>query len=273
LVRGCDAVFHAAAFLKYGQAFRREHQRVNVEGTSVVAQACRRAGEARLVHVSSVAAIGLPEAGVPVDETFSFNADANRLSYHRSKRDAEVRVFEEIARGLDGVLVNPSSIVGPYEKGFRGANVPEGVRRRRIVPYFVGGTNVVHVDDVVEGMLAALQEGEPGQRYILGGENLSWHRMAQIAAEELGVRRTFVPVIRPVTAAAAWAGTVAGRLGRPARFNPDVHRLASRRQYYDSTKATAVLGYAHRQYREVVREYLDGDGTPSRARAVNAPAR
>jgi dihydroflavonol-4-reductase len=256
LVRECDAIFHAAASIRYGQEMSGEHQRVNVHGTRVVAEACRRVASARLIHVSSVAAIGVPEGRRPAAEDFAFNADG--LSYHRSKADAEAAVLEEVGRGLDAVIVNPASILGPWHRSYRGSEVPMAVSRRRIVPYFVGGTTVAHVADVVDGILAALEHGRRGERYILGGENLSWRRMAEMAAEELGVRRVFAPLPPPLPAALARARGVAARFGRPASFSSDSVQLVSRYQYYDSSRARTELGYSPRGYREIVRDYLGG---------------
>ena len=247
LVGGCDAVVHAAALLTYGERLAAEHERVNVEGTRVVCDACRSAGVGRLLHVSSVAALGIPGDGPPANESFSSSVDG--LSYHGSKRHAEEIVASAVAEGLDAVVVNPSSLQGPFGGTFRGDRVVIGVRRRRVVPTFVGGVNVVHVEDVVAGAVAALANGRSGERYILGGENLTWRRMAEIAAEELGVRRVFVPVPSPVTAAAS-------RLAA-ARFSRDRHLLGSRHLYFDSGKAQAELGYRYRPYREIVREYLE----------------
>lgn len=257
LIAGCDAVVHAAGSIRQGRAFRDENKRVNVLGTSVVARACKRAG-VPLLHVSSVAAIGVPDGLVPVDETFRWNMEADRLSYHHSKRIAEGVVLDAVADGLEAVIVNPSSMLGPCGSKFRGSEVPDGVQRRRFVPYFVGGTNVVHVDDVVEGILSALRDGRNGHRYILGGENLSWRELAEIAADELGVRRAFVPVPPAAYAAAVSAGGLASRLVGARKVAPDRYWLGSRHLYYDSAKARTELGYGHRTYREIVREYVEG---------------
>jgi dihydroflavonol-4-reductase len=241
LVAGCDAAVHAAAVLTYWRGAAAAHRRVNVEGTAVVAAAARAAGVARLVHVSSVAAL---------DEDPS-------LSYHASKRDAERVVLDEVERGLDAVIVRPATIHGPHRETFRGARLVEGVRRRRVVPHYRGGTSIVHVDDVVDGTLRALERGRTGERYVLAGENHTWRALAQIAAEELGVRRTFVPVPRTATALAALVGETASRFtGRRPPLTRDTHLAASRFLYYDSEQAVRELDYHFRPYREIVREYL-----------------
>ncbi len=256
LVRGCHAVFHAAALIRYARSLAADHERVNVDGTRIVAAACRRVSSVRLVHVSSVAAIGVPAGERAFDEETAFNA--HELPYHRSKHRAETAVLQEVAAGLDAVIVNPGSILGPWRGGYRGSELSARVARRLVVPYFVGGISTVHVADVVEGMMAALDAGRRGERYILAGENLSWRAMARIAAEEQGIRRVFVPLLRPLPEALACARAVLATRGRPGDFGLDSARLSRVHLYYDSTKARDELGYRPRPYREIVRDYLSG---------------
>jgi dihydroflavonol-4-reductase len=266
LVDGCDAVVHAAAVITYWRGAGREHERVNVDGTRAVAEACRAGGVQRLVHVSSVAAVTATGAGVPADERTPFDTAGTPLSYHESKRRAEDVVAEAIEGGLDAVVVNPASLQGPYGTGFRGSGLIEGVRSRPLVPYFRGGTSIVHVDDAVSGIVGALERGRTGERYILAGENHSWRRLAEIAADLLRVRRMFIPVPSIVTAAAAAAGEArAARTGQRPRFTRDTHVASYQFLYYDSGKAARELGYHFRPYREIAREYLDSHTRPTGA--------
>jgi dihydroflavonol-4-reductase len=256
-VCGQQIVIHAAALV--GFAPPEAHSRVNEGGTRNIVAACRRLGVERLVHISSVAAIGIPEdRRRPADEAFAFNLDGSGLGYNISKRRAEELITRAVAEGLDAVMVNPSSIKGPQGRYFRGGELPDGVRRRTVVPCFSGGTNVVHVDDVVDGVLAALSHGRTGERYILGGENLTWREMAGMAADLLGIRRTFVTVPSFVTGAAVQLGPAVQALtGNPPKFTYDVHFCANRFLFYDSRKAAAELGFKPRPYAEILRQYLD----------------
>jgi dihydroflavonol-4-reductase len=257
-VESQEIVIHAAALVGYAPT--KAHDAVNEGGTQNIVTACRRLGVERLIHVSSVAAIGIPEnRWRPADEDFAFNLEGSGLRYHISKRRAEQVVAQAAAQGLDAVIVNPSSINGPHGERFRGGELPDGVRRRPFVPCFSGGTNVVHVDDVVDGVLAALHRGRAGERYILGGEDLTWREMAGIAADLLGVRRVLVPVPAVVTGVAAWMRRAIEPLTRdPPRLTYDVHFCANRFLYYDSRKAAGELGFKARPYAEIIRQYLDG---------------
>jgi dihydroflavonol-4-reductase len=252
-------VIHAAALV--GSAPAAVHAVVNETGTRNVAVACQRHGVERLVHVSSVAAVGIPEdRRQPADEGFAFNLEGSPLGYHLSKRRAEQAIARAAAEGLDAVIVNPSSIKGPHGRYFRGGEIPNAVRRRPVVPCFSGGTNIVHVGDVVDGVLGALRRGRTGERYILGGENLTWRQLARTAADLIGVRRVFVNVPAIMTEAAALSGRAMERLtGHRPRVTDDVHFCASRFLFYHSGKAVKELDFRPRPYAQIVREYLDGE--------------
>src|SRR5262249_32956674 len=187
---------HAAAVISSWSGHAPDHQGVNVEGTQHIVEACRRSGVQRLVHVSSVAAVALDAGNGPADESASFGPEAEELSYNASKRRAEDAVADGVQRGLDAVIVNPGSLHGPNGAEFRGSGLIEGVRGRKVVPYFGGGTSIAHVDDVATGVLLALERGRTGERYILSGENHSWRELAEITSETLGVRRVCVRVPR-----------------------------------------------------------------------------
>lgn len=268
--RGQDAVVHAAASRERGAPAADTIMRVNVEGTRQVVTACLRHG-ARLLHVSSTAAIGIPlDRNHPADETFTFNLEGCGLPYHVSKHLAEQEVQRGVARGLDAVIVNPSEIHGPFGTGFRGSAVPGRIERSRFVPCFPGGLCVVHVEDVVDGLVAALARGGRGERYILGGENLTHRELAAIAARALGLRRTLVTLPRWVTWLAATASRSATALaGRPV--GRDVHHLTDRFFFYDSAKARRALGFRPRPYVEIAREYAARAG--SAGRPAGAPVR
>ncbi len=256
-VRGREVVIHAAGHLDQSQRLASLQYAVNVEGTRNVVAACRASGVRRLVHLSSVAAVGIPrDRHRPADETFVFNLEQSGLHYPVSKKHAEDAVLHGVSQGLDAVIVNPSAICGPFRRGFRGGEVPAKVLRSTVVPYFLGGRNVVHVRDVVEGTLGALAHGRAGERYILGGENLTWREMSHIAAEILRCRRVFVPVPSLVTAAAAVLEPLGTLVGRRPRITYAVHYAASRFWFYDCSKATRELGYTARPYRGIVTEYL-----------------
>lgn len=255
-VEGVDSVIHAAADVSDWGRDVSTQMRVNVDGTRHVAQACLAQDVRRLVHVSSVGAIGIPgDALHPADETFHFNLEGSGLTYHLSKRRAEEEVLAQVARGLDAVIVNPSSLKGPDGRHYRGAEIVRSVRRARVVPYFTGGICVVHVEDVARGILAALERGESGERYVLGGDNLSFRMLAERAARAVQLERWFVPFPPVLTGLAGGLLEPWGRMRkRRPRFTYAMHFCAQRFQFYDSAKARTALGYTPRDFDAILEE-------------------
>jgi dihydroflavonol-4-reductase len=253
-VRDRDCVVHAAADTNYWRQDPERQMRVNVEGTRNVAQACRVERVARLLHVSSVAAVGIPtDPAQPASEEFQFNLQNSGLIYHLSKRRAEDEVMEETKRGLGAVIVNPASVTGPQ----RIAGLIASARRAYLVPCFSGGNCVVDVSDVVQGIASAMERGRVGERYILGGENLTFRAMAEKAAAALNLSRRFVSIPPALTglAAAVWEPWARWR-NRPPKFAYMVHYCANRFMFYDSGKARRELNYEPRDFDAMLREAL-----------------
>jgi dihydroflavonol-4-reductase len=257
-VDGNDVVIHAAAHLAYWGRQKDIQNKVNIEGTKNIVEACLKKGIKKLIHVSSVAAIGIPENGqAPANENFRFNLESSPLNYHISKKRAEELVQQAFERGLNAVIVNPGSIWGEFGDKFRGAEVAQKVRHNRLVAYFTGGLCVVHVEDVVEGILAALARGKSGERYILGGENVSQKTIAELAAREQNLERLFVPVPKAVTwLAAAVLESAAWVSRRRPRITFITHYNASRFHYYDSSKARKELQFSPRDFKTILNECL-----------------
>jgi len=253
-VRGSNYVIHAAANMNYWRGDEERQMKVNVEGTRNVAATARESGVTRLLHVSSVAAVGLPvDPQCPAGEDFPFNLENSGLTYHISKRRAEECVLAEVARGLDAVIVNPASIQGRN----RTAGLLRSVRRRAFVPCFSGGNCIVDVQDVVEGIVAGLRRGEKGQRYILGGENLTFRMLGEKAASALSLKRRFVTIPPIVTGLCATILEPWGRMrNRPPKMTYMMHYCANRFQYFDSGKARKHLGYAPRDVDAILAEYV-----------------
>jgi dihydroflavonol-4-reductase len=227
---------------------------VNVEGAINVVKACKAESVKRLLHVSSVAAVGLPDSPqLPANENFEFNLQNSGLIYHISKRRGEAEVMREVASGLNAIIVNPASVTD--------ANRIEGlfasVRRFPVVPCFSGGNCVVHVTDVVEGIIAALERGRVGHRYILGGENLTFRAMGKKAAKALNLSRMFVLIPPIVTGlAAAVLEPLARRRNSPPKVSHMVHYCANRFMFYDSNKAHLELNYRPRNFDAILMDAL-----------------
>jgi dihydroflavonol-4-reductase len=246
-VHGCDAVFHLAALYSYARAHARAMQAVNVDGTRAVLDAAARAGVRRVVHTSSCATCG-PVAGRAATEADEPPAWELAVPYKRTKLEGERLALGAARNGLDVVVVNPTTPVGPGDR----RPTPTGkmvadVARGRARAYLSGAAlNVVAVEDVAAGHLLACERGRAGERYLLGGENLSLRGVFAIVAQAAGRRPPRIGVPWALAYGAARAGDAALRLvGRePSLLVVDEVRLARLPMTFDDARARGELGYA-----------------------------
>lgn len=235
-VEGCDAVFHVAALYSY-DAPAEDFERVNVEGTRTIVQACRAQGVRRLVHTSTAGTCG-PVAGREATEADGPPDWELAVPYKRTKLAAEEIVLAAVREGLDAVVVNPTTPVGPGDvKPTPTGRMIAGVARGKIPAYLAGtGLNVVDVRDVARGHLLAFERGGTGERYLLGGENVTLRDLFARIARLAGRRPPRIRIPYAVARAAA-----ALRLA-----NQDEVRLARMPMYFSSEKAQTRLGYLPR---------------------------
>ena len=229
---GCDAVVHVAARYSY-DAPAGELERVNVTGTENVLRACRAAGVRRLVHTSTAGTCG-PVRGRLATEEDGPPAYELTVPYKRTKLEAERRVLAAVREGLDAVVVNPTAPVGEGDrKPTPTGRMIAGVASGRIPAYVASGLNVVDVRDVALGHVLALERGRRGERYLLGGVNLTLADLFAAIARIAGRSRPRVKVPYPVTVGAAQLGLA----------NRDEVRLARMPMFFSSAKAERELGY------------------------------
>lgn len=250
---GASAVIHAAAMVRIGWTGLETMREVNVSGTRHVARAARRSG-ARLVHVSTVDALGLGSRANPADESTP-QGGKPPCPYVVTKTEAEAAVREEAGRGLDAVVVNPGFLLGPRDwKPSSGRMLLEvGKGAPLLAP--AGGCSVADARDVGAAILAALERAGGGERFILAGGNVSYLELWRLFAAVAGRRGpvgTFGPVLR-------WGlgrgGDLVGRLsGEEPLVNSAALAMSSLGHYYSSEKARSELGYRNRPLEETVAE-------------------
>ena len=231
-VSGCDAVFHLAALYSYDAPVS-EHERVNVEGTRVVVELCRELRVGRLVHTSTCGTCG-PVAGRPATEQDSPPDWELAVPYKRTKLEAERIVLAAARDGLGAVVVNPTTPVGEGDRfPTPTGRMIEGVATGRYRGYVDTGVNVVDVRDVARGHLLAHERGRTGERYLLGGVDLTLRELFGAVADLAGRPR---PRLRlPYAAARA--------LARAGVANGEEVSLARLPMYYSWDKAAGELGY------------------------------
>jgi dihydroflavonol-4-reductase len=242
-VAGCDTVFHTAAVVSFARSRRVEQLRVNVNGTRNVARACREEGTAALIHVSSIAAIGIPEGGSLADEETPVDR-TSATAYRLSKILSEDEIHNASALGLQAVIVNPSVIIGEQDRKFHGGQLVRGIWKRQIPFYVEGGMNIVYVGDVVRGMVLAAERGMAGERYILGGENLTHEEAFRRTARLIGRRAPFAKLpLSILRIAGSAAEHTADLLHVDSILTADLALNAGRFLWYSSAKAREKLGY------------------------------
>lgn len=248
---GCDALFHVAADYRLWAPDPSELYRANVDGTRAILEAAKRAGVPRIVYTSSVATLGIPKDGTPGSEITPVSVNDMIGHYKRSKFLAEEEVRKFAAAGLPVVIVNPSTPIGPHDiKPTPTGRVVRDAMNGRLPAYVDTGLNVVHVDDVAQGHWLAFERGVVGERYILGGFNLSLREMlteiADIAGRSPPKIRLPHGVVMPIAyASEAWA--------RLTGMNPiatvEEVRMSKKRMFFTSAKAERELGYSARPAR------------------------
>ncbi len=250
-IKGARTVFHVAADYRLWARDPREIFAANVDGTRNIMQAALRAGVERVVYTSSVATLGLRPDGSAADESNPLSEAQGIGAYKRSKIAAERLVEAMIARdGLPAVIVNPSTPVGPRDikPTPTGRIIIEAACGR--IPGFVDtGLNLVHVDDVADGHLATLERGVVGERYILGGANVTFADMLADIARLVGRRPPRLRIPRAAVLPIAYAAEAVARLtGREPFATVDGVRMAKYRMFFTAAKAEHDLGYRPRPY-------------------------
>jgi dihydroflavonol-4-reductase len=259
-VAGCDWVFHVAALYSYWGHPWEEFYQVNVEGTRRVLEAARGASVSRIVYTSSIAVLGIPRDGSPgTEDTPSTLADMIG-SYKRSKFLAEEVARDFARQGLPVVIVNPAAPVGVGDH----KPTPTG---KMIVDFLNGrmpacvdtGLTIVDVDDVAAGHLLAAERGRVGERYILGGENLTLKQVLDILAEVSGRPPVRFRIPHAVALAWAYVDVALARLSlrHVPTATPETARLSRQREYFASHKAIRELGFPQTPAREALRKAVE----------------
>jgi len=243
---GCDTVFHVAA--DYRLWVRDPHQmyRANVEGTRALLDAARKNAVQRVVYTSSVATIGFTSNGHTADEDSPVSLDDMIGHYKRSKFMAEQIALEAGRSGMHVVTVNPTTPVGEQDvKPTPTGRIVLDFLKRKFPAYVETGLNLVDVRDCARGHVAALEKGKSGERYILGGENLTLKQILDKLAAITGLSspRVKLPYIFAF-ATGIIDETITGRmLNKEPRATVDAVRMGKKMMFATSAKAERELGW------------------------------
>jgi dihydroflavonol-4-reductase len=245
-IAGCDAVFHVAADYRLWVRDPEEMCRANVEGTRAILEAARRNRVRRVVYTSSVATMGFTSNGQPADENSPVSLDNMIGPYKRSKFMAEQVAVEAARAGQDVVIVNPTTPVGERDiKPTPTGRIVVDFLKRKFPAYVDTGLNLVDVNECARGHITAYEKGRSGERYILGGENLT---LKQILDKLGAITGLPSPSIRVPYILALATGVVdeivTGRIrGREPRATIDAVRMGRKKMFVSSAKAERELGW------------------------------
>ncbi len=255
-VEGCGVVYHAAAVFALWARDNSVILRTAIEGSRNVVSESAEAGVKKIIYTSSTAAIGLSRSSEGLLTEEDFNEDRTAPAYVIAKTDSETAAREMAKRlGIHMCVINPGLVLGPGD--FK--PTPSNSLVRQFVKlgspvYYEGGANIVDVDDVASGHLLAGERGRDGERYIIGGDNISVLDLMKTLAEITG---RSAPRIRLGRGMAMAAGLLLENIsrftGKPPLFTfRNARTYIGRYGYYDISKARDELGYTHKPYREVL---------------------
>ncbi|MEL7078797.1 MAG: hopanoid-associated sugar epimerase [Cyanobacteria bacterium J06582_2] len=242
LMSDCEVLFHVAAQYSLWQSDRDSLYRSNVLGTRNILACAREAGIKRAVYTSSVAAIGVKQNGV-ADETYQSPVEQLIGDYKKSKYYAEQEAVKAIAQGQDIVIVNPSTPIGAYD--LKPTPTGEIILRflQRKMPFYVDtGLNLIDVKDVAWGHILALEQGQTGDRYILGNQNLSFKQLLSKLEQITGLPapKSTIPYWIPYSV--AWLEeNILAKAGRQPTVAIDGVRMSRQKMFYDASKAVSEL--------------------------------
>ena len=253
-MRMCDGTIHLAAPGGWQDDDPALLSEVIEDGTRNVLAVASHLATHRVVVVSSTAAIDASDTPQVFDERAEFTVRDSSLHYAHAKHRAEIIAREAYARGVPVIVVNPAEVYGPGDTALGTARNLIDFATATPVLVCHGGTSVVHVDDVAAGIVSALECGRPGERYILGGENVTIRQLAELVLDLVGRR---APIATIPNAAARLVSRAAVALHVPLPYNPHVVPYATRYWFVDNAKARRELGVRFRGARETIQSTLE----------------
>ena len=257
---GCEFVFHVAADYRLWALNGQELYQSNVDGTKNILQAARESGVRRVIYTSSVATMGFGNNGRLTDENSPVSLDDMVGDYKRSKFMAERLVIEAAQRGQDVVIVNPSTPIGERDiKPTPTGQIVVDFLKKKFPAYVDTGLNLVDVIDCAEGHLLAMEKARAGERYILGGENLTLKQILDKLGAITGLPSPNVKVPYAVAlAAGAWGSLIVGGImKKEPRATIEAVQMSRKKMFVTSTKSESELGWTPRPVDQALKRAVD----------------
>ncbi|MBC7687207.1 MAG: NAD-dependent epimerase/dehydratase family protein [Aquabacterium sp.] len=258
VMQGVDEVYHCAAIVSYDPARKHELFTINVEGTINVVNAALNTGVKKLVHVSSVAALGRIKENVPVNENINWSEETSNSNYGRSKYLSELEVWRGIGEGLNAVIVNPVIILGDGDWNSGSSQIFKSMYNE--FPWYTEGiSGFVDVRDVAGAMIGLMQSNISSERFIISAENRSYHEIFDLIADGFGKKKP-AKKVTPFIAAMVWRleGLKKIFTGKSPLLTKETAAAAQASVTFDNKKLLQFLpGFKYRSIEETI-EYTCG---------------
>ncbi len=258
-LKGCDRVFHLAAIYAIWLPDPKMMYWVNVQGTKNVLEACLQKKIKKVVHTSSVAALGAHGRERPADESAQFNLWHTRDHYYISKFQAEQAALDYHRRGLPVVIVNPTNPCGSHDLN----PTPNGrliidIIKGKLPGYVDGGINVSDIGDTARGHVLAMEKGRSGEKYILGNTNVSIKEYFDLIAEVGGGKSPSIRIPKPAAVLSGYLYQLLAEITRkPPMTTAAWVRVGSEYSFWDSSKAVEELGMPQTPIRDSIQGAID----------------
>jgi dihydroflavonol-4-reductase len=255
-LQGVKQVYHCAAWVSLKQADKKQMINANVTGTANLVNLCLQ-NNIRLVHVSSIAAIGLAKPGDLVTENHHLDQATETDGYAISKLESEMEVWRGIAEGLDAVIVNPSIIIGA-NAGTNGSGQLFETVRKGLKFYTAGSSGIVDVEDVAKCMIALMNSDITAERYIISAENRGYKQLTAEISAGFGIKPP-ANFASALMMGIAWRGAafIAALTGKDPAIDKISAKAASMIRDYDNSKIKKAIGIAFKPVSVSIKEVCE----------------
>jgi dihydroflavonol-4-reductase len=258
-LKGCDTLYHVAAYFAHWSLNKDLFYEVNVEGTKTILREALAQGLEKVVYTSTSNTIGSHGAGNFVNEQAQFNAWKTGDHYAISKYLAEIEAKKICDRGLPMVIVNPTLVIGVRDiKPTPSGKLIVDIVNREMPGYIDGAINIIDVRDVARGHLLAAKKGRIGQRYILGNENVTVGDFFRLVAETAGVKPPRLKLPYPVALLLGYVFHVQARITKqPPVVSLSQVRIGNMGEHFDNSKAVNELGLTLTPLKNTIKNTID----------------
>jgi dihydroflavonol-4-reductase len=268
-----------AGLVSYRHSDYDELYRVNVLGTESVMNACLKASVQRVIHLSSIAGMGIPKEGEIGDEDFIYNIGGRGLYYCDTKYEGELKVYEAAQKGLPVIVLSPGITFGEGDTHPHHHTIFNALARGGMIGYPQGGVMFSDIEDIVQACVNAMTMGGDSERYVIGCDNLTFKEAADIVARVIGSRPPVFPVPGFLSeAAGAICETIFPLFGKKPSLTWQVAWLSQRKIFFSCAKAKRELDFVPTPFEETIRRtapyYLSHkSATSSQAHSLGAGSR